>query len=130
MRDAEHLGQGLRAEVARRVEARHRRLVGADDHATIDVGRDAAHRVVRGREDRHELGHRVDTQVGARELGDVRELRLDLLLGQVREVEVHVVLVRAGAAALADLEDHRAGDHVARGEVLDGGGVALHEALA
>ena len=42
----------------------------------------------------------------------------------------HVVLVRAGAAALADLVGHGAGHDVARGEVLDGRRVALHEALA
>src|SRR5690606_2163658 len=41
-----------------------------------------------------------------------------------------VVLVGAGAAALEDLLDHRARDDVARREVLDRRGVALHEALA
>ncbi len=99
-------------------------------HPGLDVGGDAAHGVVGGREDRHLLGDRVDAEVGAGELGDVGELGLDLLGGQVGEVEVDVVLVRPGAAALADLLDHRPGDHVAGREVLDGGGVALHEALA
>jgi hypothetical protein len=47
----------------------------------------------------------------------------------VRQVEVDVGLVRPGAAALAHLVGHRPGDHVAGSEVLDGGGVALHEAL-
>ena len=45
-------------------------------------------------------------------------------------VDVDVILLGSGAAALADLEDHRAGDDVTRREVLDRGGVALHEALA
>ena len=46
------------------------------------------------------------------------------------EVQVDVVLVLADAAALADLDGHRARDDVARGEVLGGRRVALHEALA
>ncbi len=46
------------------------------------------------------------------------------------EVQEDVVLVAAHAAAFADLHGHRARDHVARRQVLHGGGVALHEALA
>ena len=52
------------------------------------------------------------------------------LRGEVVEVEVDVVLLRADAAPLADLHRHRARDDVARREVLRGGRVALHEALA
>ena len=46
------------------------------------------------------------------------------------EVQVDVVLVLADAAAFADLDGHRARDHVARGEVLGRRRIALHEALA
>ena len=46
------------------------------------------------------------------------------------EVQVDVVLLLADAAALADLDGHRARDDVAGGEVLGGGRVTLHEALA
>ena len=46
------------------------------------------------------------------------------------EVQVDVVLLGAHAAPLADLDRHRARDHVARGQVLGVRGVALHEALA
>ena len=74
--------------------------------------------------------HRVDAEVGAGELGDVGELRLEHLGAEVRAVEQHVVLVRSGAAALRDLLHHAAAHDVARREVLDGRGVALHEALA
>ena len=45
-------------------------------------------------------------------------------------MQVDVVLLRADAAALADLDGHAARDDVAGGEVLVGRGVALHEALA
>ncbi len=99
-------------------------------HLGVDVGRHAAHRVVRRGLDRDRVVVGLDAEVGARELGDVGQLGVELLRRQVREVEEHVVGVRAAAAALADLGVDGAGDHVARREVLDGGGVALHEALA
>ncbi len=95
-----------------------------------DVRRNAAHRVVRRRHDRHGLGHGVDAEVGAGELRDVRELRLEHLGAEVGAVEEDVVLVRAGTATLGDLEHHAPRDDVAGGEVLDRRGVALHEALA
>ena len=96
----------------------------------VVVRRDAAHRVVRGRHDRHRLDDRVDAEVRAGELGDVGELGLEHLGAQVRAVQQHVVAVRAGAATFGDLLLHAAADDVAGGEVLDRGGVALHEALA
>ena len=46
------------------------------------------------------------------------------------EVQVDVVLLLADAAAFADFDRHRARDDVAGGEVLGGGRIALHEALA
>ncbi len=64
------------------------------------------------------------------ELGDVGQARLDHLGVDVGQVEVDVVLIRSGAAPLAHLEVHRPRHHVAWSEVLDGGGVALHETLA
>ena len=44
-------------------------------------------------------------------------------------MELDVVLVRPAAAPLVDLDGHRPADHVPRGQILGGGGVALHEAL-
>jgi hypothetical protein len=84
---------------------------------------------VGGRLDRHQLLDRVDAEVDARELGDVGQALLDDVRVDVGQVEVDVVLVGSGAAPVADLEVHRARDHVARREVLDRRGVALHEAL-
>ena len=46
------------------------------------------------------------------------------------EVQEDVILVLADAAALADLDGHRARDDVARRKVLGGRRVALHEPLA
>jgi hypothetical protein len=38
------------------------------------IGRDAAHGIVRGGLDRHGLGNRIDAQVGAAEIDDIRQL--------------------------------------------------------
>src|SRR5690606_7544410 len=97
-------------DLAGRVEAGQDRAVPVEDHVRVDRRGYAAHRVVRRRLDRHELLDRVDAEVDARELGDVGEALLDDVRVDVREVEVDVVLVRPGAAALADLEVHRAAD--------------------
>ena len=48
----------------------------------------------------------------------------------VVQVQVAVVLLRAAAAALADLDRHGAANNVARRQVLGGRRVTLHEALA
>ena len=99
-------------------------------HLAVIVRRDAAHVVMDGRQDRDRLLGHVDAgeDLGAfRDAGQalVQDLRVEMV-----EVQVDVVLVLADAAALADLDGHRAGHHVARGEVLGGRRIALHEALA
>ncbi len=99
-------------------------------HLAADRRRNAAHDVVARRVDRHQLGDGVDTQVGAGELGDVGQLRLEHVRAEVAHVDVDVVLVGARAAALEHLEHHRPRHDVARRQVDDGRRVALHEALA
>ena len=83
-----------------------------------------------GRRDRQRLAGQVDAREHLARFGDPRQpLGEDLRIDMV-EVEVDMVLVRADAAALADLDRHRARDDVAAGEVLGARRVALHEALA
>ena len=96
----------------------------------VIVGRDAAHVVVDGRQDRDRLLGHIDAGEDARALGNARQPLVQHLRIEMVEVQVDVVLVLADAAAFADLHRHRAADDVARGEVLGGGRVALHEALA
>ena len=83
-----------------------------------------------GRIDGNQFLDRVDTEIGAGELGDVGKLRLENLGAQVRAVQQHVVAVGSSAPTLRDLLLHAAAHDVTRREVLDGGGVSLHEALA
>ncbi len=85
---------------------------------------------MRRRVNRNRIGERLDTQVGAGELGDVRKLGFDVRRLQVGQVQEDVVLVWTATAAFANLVGHGAGDDVTRCQVLDGRCVALHEAFA
>ncbi len=96
----------------------------------VDVRRDAAHGVVGGRLDRDRVGVRLDAQVGAGKLGDVRELGVELLGRQVGQVEIDMIAIRATATASTDLGVDGPGHHVPGREVLDGRRVTLHEAFA
>ncbi len=120
---------GHTRHLAGRVQTGHDRVV-VREHLRVHVGRDAAHRVVRRRLDRDRVVVRFDAEIGPGELGDVGQLRVELLRRQVGEVEVDVVGVRAAAAAGTDLGVDGASHHVAWRKVLDGRGVALHEAFA
>ena len=90
------------------------------------VGGDPAHRVVRRRLDRDRVRVGLDALVDPDEVRDVRQLLVDHLAPEVAHVEVDVVLA-VDAAARADLLDDGPADHVARGQLHELGGVALHE---
>src|SRR5690606_23281527 len=115
------------------VQAGHHRVGVAvaqlHDFAVV-VGRDAAHVVVHGRDHRDRLLLHVHAGEDPRALGDAGQLLVDVLRVEVGQVEVDVVVVLADAVAGADFHGHRAADHVARGQVLGVGRIALHEALA
>ena len=83
-----------------------------------------------GRQDRHRLAREIDAGEYARGFGNTRQaLGQDFRIEMV-EVEEDVILLRPDAAAFADFDGHRAGNHVARGEILGRRRVTLHEALA
>ena len=120
---------GYASALARGIKPRNHGLVVAQN-LCLDVGWNATHRVVSGWENRHRLGVRLDTKVGAGELGDVWKLGVDYLWWKVGEVEQNVVFLGASATTLANLVRHGTGNHVTRGKVFDGWGITLHEALA
>ena len=78
-----------------------------DDFAMI-VGRDPAHIVMDGRDDRDRLTRQIDAGERLRSLGDsgqalVQDLRVNMV-----EVKEDMVLMLADPAAFADLHRHRA----------------------
>jgi len=130
--------------LARSVEAIEHLLLRAEDHAAVQVGGDAAHGVVGRGLDGHRLLHRIDAQIGAGEVGDVGQLRLDVgpvdaarlaRLGQIavdrlrRHVQMDVVLAVDTPPGL-NLQENGPANDVAAGQVLDRRRVTLHEALA
>ena len=99
-------------------------------HLSVDVGGHPAHGVVRGGVNRNRLRVGLNTQVGAGELSDVRQFCVDVRGLKVGEIQQHIILVRAAAAPLTHFVGHGSGDHVTRGQVLNGGRVALHKPFA
>src|SRR5690606_8924881 len=91
-------------------------------------GGHTTHRIVSRRLDRHRLLHRVDTQIGSAEVGDVWKLLVDDLGAKVRCVQVDVALA-VDPPSRPHLVVDGAGDHVAGGEILHGRSVPLHEPL-
>ncbi len=114
------------------VQARHHLILAVLVHEdlTAPVGRYAAHVVVNGRQNRNRLLGDVHAGEDVRRLGDARQALLQRLGRYVMQLQVDVVLERAHAATLADLECDRTRDDITRGQVLGVGRVALHEALA
>lgn len=78
-----------------------------------------------------ENGNRLLGDIDAREDGsglrDTGETLMEDLSREMAELEVDVILLGADTASLADFDGHRTGDDVTGGEILSGGGVALHE---
>ncbi len=94
------------------------------------IGGDAAHVVVHGGEHRDRLAGHVDAGENSRALGNAGQPLVQHRGIEMIEVQIEMVLELADAAALAHLDGHGARNHVARGEVLGRGRIALHEALA
>ena len=125
-----HRGTGRFANGEQSRHGRIRIAVARAHHFAVQVGGDAAHIVVRRGEDRDRLAGEVDAGEDARRLGDAGQPLGEQILVEMAEMEMHVILVGAGAAAFADLDGDGARDHVARGEILGVRRIALHEALA
>ena len=118
---------------ADRHQPRHRgfdRAVGGRARLAEVVGRHSAHVVVDGGQHRDRLARHVDAGENLRGLGDAGQALGDDFGVEMLDMQVDVVPVLADAPPIAHLDGHRARDHVARGEILHIGRVALHEALA
>ena len=102
----------------------------ARQNLAVIVRGDAAHVVMHRRQDRDRLARHIHAGEDLGQFGNARQPLMQHLGVEVFEVQVDVVLVLAHAAALADLDGHRARDDIARGQVLGGRRIALHEALA
>jgi hypothetical protein len=99
------------------------------DDLTGVLGRDTTHVVVDGGKNGDGLLADIDTSEDGGGLGDTGQTLVENLGGQVRKLEVDVVLVGTDTTALTDLHGHGTRDNVTRGKILGGGSVTLHESL-
>ena len=118
---------------AQRHQARHDRFgiaIGLGQHLAMIIGRDAAHIIVDGRDDRDRILGHVDARKNARAFRNARQPLVQHFGIEMIEMQEDVVAVLADATAFADFDGHGARDDVTRREVLGRRGVTLHEALA
>ena len=93
------------------------------------LGGDTTHVVVDGGQNGDGLLADIDTGEDGSGLGDTGQTLVEDLGGQVRKLEVDVVLVGTNTTTLADLHGHGTRDNVTRSKILGGRGVTLHESL-
>ena len=124
---------GNAGHLADRIEAIDSRVLAARvlrERLPVDVGGDAAHHVVAGGHHGDGFSDRVHMGEGAREFENPRQTGVEHVRTEVVELEQYVILVGPHASAFEQFQDHGASHHVAAGQVLRRGGVALHEAFA
>src|ERR1700719_1917349 len=96
----------------------------------MNIVRDAAHVVMRGRQYRDRLARPLDPGKDLGGFGSAGKPQMQHVGIEVLEMQQNVIALRPAAAALADLDRHGAGDHVARRKIFGRRRIALHEALA
>lgn len=96
---------------------------------TSVAGGDTTHVVVDSRKDGNGLLADIDTSEDTGSLGDTGKTLGENLSGEMAELEVDMVLLRADTTSLTDLHGHGSGDDVTGSKILGCRGVTLHEAL-
>jgi hypothetical protein len=104
-------------------------LVNCEDLTSV-LGWDATHVVVDGRENWDRLLADIDTGEDRCGLRDTWETLVKNLGGQMAELQVDVVLIRANTTAFTDLHSHRSGNDIARRKILGSRCVSLHKSLS
>ena len=85
--------------------------------------------VVDGGQDGDGLLRDIDTREDSGGLRDTRETLVQDFGGEMAELKVAVVLLRANTTTLTDLDRHATRHDITRGKILRSRGVTLHEAL-
>jgi hypothetical protein len=99
------------------------------DNLTSVAGRDTTHVVVDSGQHGNGLLADVNTSKDTSSLRDTRQTLSKNLCGQMAQLQVDVVLLRADTTAVTDLHGHRPGDNVTGSQILSGRGISLHETL-
>jgi len=122
---------------ARRLADRHQAwhdgfgiVLGRTDDLGPNVGWNASHHVMDGRNYRDRLLVRIDTGEDASRVDDSGQSMVEDIRGQMLKMKMDVILLLADAAAFADLDRFGAADDVAGGKVLLMWRIFGHEPLA
>ncbi|MNZ52237.1 hypothetical protein D3C78_700780 [compost metagenome] len=100
------------------------------DCLAMNVGGNAAHHIVAGRNNRNRSNNRVNVRKSLRQFADAWQTAVQHFFAQVVELEHHVVAVRTATVAGDDLFNHRTGNNVTTGKVFGVRSITLHETLA
>jgi hypothetical protein len=114
------------------VETRDDRVgvtIARGNNLTSVESRDTTHVVVNSGENGDWLLGDIDTSENGGSLRDTGETLGKNVRAQVVEIKKNVILVGTSTATLADLDGHRSGHNVTRGQLFGSGGIALHETL-
>ena len=125
---------GYAGNFAHREQARNDHVFALLVHGqrlTGHFGRNTAHHVVAGWDNRNRLFHRIDVREGAGQFQDARQTGLQHFFTQVVELQLGVWTPRAvTAAAFTDFDHDGTRHHVTTRQVFRIRGITLHEALA
>ena len=125
---------GYAGDLTHREQARNHHVFALLVHSqrlTGHFGRDTAHHVVTGWDNRDRLFNRVNVRKGTGQFEDTRQTGFEYFFTQMVELQFRVRPPRAVAAAtFTDFDHNRTRDHVTTGQVLRVRGIALHKALA
>ncbi|RMR95123.1 hypothetical protein ALP76_05479 [Pseudomonas savastanoi pv. glycinea] len=100
------------------------------DRLTMNVGGNAAHHVMAGRNYRNRRCCRVDVSEGLGQLHNAWQTAVQHFFAQVIELEHYMVAIRTAAVTGNDFLDHGARNHVTTCKVLGVRSITLHETLA
>src|SRR5690625_2638806 len=81
-------------------------------HLSMDGGRDPAHVVVAGRDDRDRLLGYIDPGEDPGALGDAGQTLMQDLGVEMLQVQMDMILFRSDTSPLVDLDRHRAADDI------------------
>ena len=103
-------------------------LIDSQDLSSV-LGGDTTHVVVNSGQDGDGLLGDIDTRENGGGLRDTGETLVEDRSGQVRELEVDVILLGTDTTTLANLHGHGARDDITGSKILGSGGITLHETL-
>ena len=96
----------------------------------MDIGRDAAHVVVNGRQHWNRLLSHIYAGENLCGFRNTRQLLMQHLGTQMLKVQEDMVTFRTDTTTFADFDSHSATHHIARGQVLGTWRIAFHECFA